>query len=204
MPITTTTAAMVTAVASIGGLAMTTVGSIVSGQQQQKTAEAQAQGQRAAYSAQADAARRNQQVAEENAQATEAAGAYAEKQARLKALKLQGTQTVAYAKSGVLPEGSPLDVMAETAALEEQDILATRYNYQVQAARYRSQGDFYGFEGGRQDRMAGNVNTPSGFMTNSLLKAGTSILTVGDKLANRLSGKTTYDPDIPGSAWGSL
>jgi hypothetical protein len=133
--------------------------------------------QKEAYEGQAAGARYNQSVAEANAQATEQAGAFAEQQARLKALRLQGTQAVGFAKTGVLLEGSPLDVMAETAALEEQDILATRYNYGVQAARYRSQAGFYGFEAQRQDSISG-YPVQAGY-----LKAGTSLLTTGAGLA---------------------
>lgn len=184
-----TIGAVTSGIATGAGLGLSMYGSVKSGQQQQRAAEDQARGQREAYTAQAEASRRNQVVAEENAQAIEAAGAYAEKQARLKVLKLEGTQAVGYAKSGVLPEGSPLDVMAETAALEEQDILATRYNYAVQAARYRSQGDFYSFEEQRNNRLAGSVNTPD-LMTGSYMKAGTSLLTGVAKEARTWGAKS--------------
>jgi hypothetical protein len=184
MPVT---AAIITGVTAIAGLGMSMYSSYQSGKQQE-----------AAYKAQAEGARYNQQVAEQNAQATENAGAYAEQQARLKAARLAGTQATGYAKSGVLMEGSPLDVMAETAALEEQDILATKYNYGVQAARYRSQAGFYGYEAQRQDNISGYP------VQAGILKAGTSLLTTGAKLAQSWGGlggssKSTYAPGQFGS-----
>lgn len=198
MPITATTAAIVTAVAAIGGLGLSAYSSIREGQEKQQAAKQQRQG----YAAQAEMARRNQEVAEGNALATERAGAFAERQARLKAIRLGGTQAMGYAKAGVLPEGSPLDVMAETAALEEQDILATKYNYAMQAARYRSQGSFYGFEAERNDYTA-NLPTPD-YALGGYLKAGTSLLTTGAGLASTWGGKTTYNPGKAGSGWGSI
>ncbi len=159
------------AVGTLAGLGLSMYSSVKSGEQQ-----------KAAYEAQAEGARYNQSVAEANALGTEQAGAFAEQQARLKALRLQGTQAVGFAKTGVLLEGSPLDVMAETAALEEQDILATRYNYGVQAARYRSQAGFYGYEAQRQDNISGYP------VQAGILKAGTSLLTTGAALAKGLGG----------------
>lgn len=194
------TMAIVGAASALLGTGISMFSAVSSGMQQQKAGQAQADAQRQADEAQAEGARRNQAVAEGNAQATEQAAAYAEKQARLKAARLEGTQAVGYAKAGVLPEGSPLDVMAETAKIEEQDILATRYNYSVQAARYRSQADFYGFEGSRRDSMAGNVqNLSDSALTGGILKAGTSLLTTGASLAKSYN----YNPLIPGSGWGS-
>jgi hypothetical protein len=159
------------------------VGSVMQARQQRQAYEAQAEGQRRAYLEQAEAAKRNRQVAEDNALATERAGAWEVEKARLKAIRLAGSQKVGYAKAGVLMEGSPLDVMAETAANEELDILATQFNYDVQAAHYRSQGDFYGFEAGRQERLAASQATTPNFMTQGLMKAGTSLLTTGAGLA---------------------
>jgi hypothetical protein len=153
-------------VTSIAGAGLTAFSSIKSGMEQSEAMKAQAEG-----------ARYNQRVAEQNALATEQAGAFAERQARLKAIRLGGTQAASYAKAGVLPEGSPLDVMAETAMLEEQDILATRYNYQVQASRYRSQAGFYGYEAQRQDALSGSP------ILGGFLKAGTSLLTTAGGLA---------------------
>ncbi len=181
MPITATVAAVATTVAAVGGLAMSGYSAIKSGMEQSKAAKQQRQ----AYADQAMASRRNQEVAEENARATETAGAFAEKQARIKALKLAGTQAAGFAKAGVLPEGTPLDVMAETAELEEMDIPATRYNYSVQANRYRSQADQYGFEANRNLNIS-NKSDPN-YALGGFMKAGTSLLTTGASLAKTWS-----------------
>jgi hypothetical protein len=202
MAVTASTLGIITAIGTIGGLGMSMVSSVMQARQQQAAYEAQAEGQRRAYMEQAEAARRNRQVAEDNALATERAGAWEVEKARLKALRLEGSQKVGYAKAGVLLEGSPLDVMAETAANEELDILATQYNYDVQAARYRSQGDFYGFEAGRQERLAASQPETPNFMQQGLMKAGTSLLTTVGDWGKTKVGRTTYDPNIPGSGWG--
>jgi hypothetical protein len=174
---------------AIAGLVTTVASTVVGGIQQSRAAQATAEAQSQSNRAQAEAARRNQQVAEENALATEKAGAWEVEKARLKAIRLAGSQKVGYAKAGVLMEGSPLDVMAETAKNEELDILATQYNYDVQAARYRSQGSYYGSAAQRYDQMSSNQNVPD-YMTGTLLKAGTSILTTGAGLAKNWGGSS--------------
>lgn len=202
------------AVAALAGAGTAAVGLISAGQQKQKAAEEAADAkrqsdllQRQAYADQATAAEKNKEVQEANALATETAAAYAEKQARVKAARLQGAQTAAYGKAGVLQEGSPLDILAETAELEEQDILATQFNYSVQASRYRSQASYYAWEEARQKRLAGMAITETSAPNYSMaafLKAGTSLLTTGASLAKTWGGGgSTYNPDIPGSGWGS-
>lgn len=208
------TAAIVTAVAAVVGTAVSAVSAISSGQQQKKAAKSLEAANLASYNAnkesyeyQAAAAKKNQEVEEANALATETAYAYEEKKARIKAAQTLGTQVTTYGKSGVLMEGSPLDVMAETAELEEQDILATKYNYTVQAARYRSQAEYYQMEEEQYTKMAAypyNSKYTADYTTSSYLKAGSSLLTGGAKLATSLtSSKSTYDPNIPGSGWGT-
>jgi hypothetical protein len=198
MPVSSTVAAVIAATTAVAGLGMSVVSSISQGRQQQAAAAAAAAGQRQAWAAQqqayndqAEAARRNQQTAEENARATEQAGAWEVEKARIKALRLKGSQEAGYGKAGVLLEGSPLEVMAETAELEELDILATTYNYDVQARRYRSQGDMYDFEAQRQVRMGSlPFNEPAipNYGAQGYLKAGTSLLTTGSGLVKTYGG----------------
>lgn len=172
---------VISAIATVGGLGMSVMGGV-----------AQAQQQREAYKAQSQAARYNQSVAEANAQAVEAAAALEEQRSRKKAQQLLGSQTAAYGKAGVTLEGTPLEVMAQTAADVEEDILINRYNYQVQAARQRSQAGFYGYEAGRQERLA---QYP---VTAALMKGASSLLTTGANWMGSVSTRNQkYKVPVP-------
>jgi len=131
---------------------------------------------------QAAAARYNQQVAGQNAEAVRAAGEVAEEQQRKKNVRLLGAQQAMYAGSGVTLEGTPLEVMAQTAGDMEFDILASRYNTEVQARRWESQGRFYGFEADRSLSMADNAGAAG------ILGAGTTILTGASRALSGWNG----------------
>jgi len=70
-------------------------------------------------------------------------GAYEVSKIERQKKQTQATQKARYAKSGVLiTEGSPIEVMADTAAQYEMDILATRYNTEVEAGAYDYQAKY--------------------------------------------------------------
>lgn len=93
------------------------------------------------------AAKYNAAIAERNAvTARQQAAAEEDKQRRLAYMRL-GNARAAYGASGVNLEGSPLDVLEQSAAEEELDALTIRYqgdltsrNYLEQAALDRAQG----------------------------------------------------------------
>ena len=150
----------------------------------------QGSAQSAALRSQANAARYNQQVAEMNANAVKASGAYAEQIQREKNQRLIGSQKTGFAKSGVTLEGTPLDVMASTASDQEKDIIAQRYNTDIQAWRYRAQGAQYGYEASR------DVSMSSGPITAGYIGAGSTLLTgAGRAVAPYLgSSPSRYGP----------
>lgn len=79
----------------------------------------------------------NANLASLYASQTRQAGAYEVSKIERQKKQTQSTQQARYAKSGVLvTEGSPLEVMADTAAQYEMDIQATKYNTEVQASAY--------------------------------------------------------------------
>lgn len=82
----------------------------------------------------------------EAAEAQEAA-AYEEKKFRRGGERLKARQRVLYAKAGVTPEGSPLEVMEETAAELEMDALMIRRGGQLGYQRYTAEAGL--------ERMAG-------------------------------------------------
>jgi hypothetical protein len=104
-------------------------------------------------------------ASEYNAAATEEKGKYEESQARDRLRRLLGTQRALYAKAGVdITSGSPLLVMADTAAQGEQEALNIRRGYQTEAGIDR----FYG----KQYKKAGMIGAGSTFLS-GLGKAGT-------------------------------
>jgi len=154
--------------------------------------------QSAMYKAQARAADYNRQVAEANARAVEESGRFWEEQQREKQLKLRGSQVAAYGKAGVVMEGTPLEVLAETAAEQEQDILAGRYNFATEAARWRSQAGFYGFESSRQRALS---DYPIG---RGIMGAGTALLITGGNLLTKWDTARPIGKNYPYNTTGNV
>lgn len=144
------------------------------------SAVGQGQAQKAAMKEQSRAAAYNRQVAEQNAQAVEAAGRLDIEQQRREHLQILGAQKARYGAAGVIMEGTPLEVMAQTASDMEQDILTTQYNYDVKAARWRSEAGFYDYEAMR------NKNLAPYYSSQSTLKAGTALLTGASQVGSSL------------------
>lgn len=146
---------------AIAGLATSLVGAGLSAYGQYRQGEAQQE----AYNA-------NAKVAEENAKAAKESSAWEEQQSRLRLTRLMGTQRTLYAKAGVdLSSGSPLMVLADTAAKGAEEVQAIRYGGDVAATQQLNQA--------RLDRMygknaynAGMIGAGSTFLT-GLGQAGT-------------------------------
>ncbi|MDP1748262.1 MAG: hypothetical protein Q8L22_02300 [Reyranella sp.] len=118
---------------------------------QQQAQQAAAQQSLRAYQAsyQTAVARNAAQVSEYNAQDAERRGAVEEGRQRRKTSLLLGTQQARLAAQGSDLEGSPLDILGDTAALGEEEALATRYQaareawaQRIQAANQNAQADF--------------------------------------------------------------
>ena len=115
----------------------------------------------------------NAKVAQRQAQAAKMQAQFEEDRLRDKAARTMGSARAAYGKSGVLMEGSPLDVMAQSATDAEMDALALRWGGNLRANNYRAQA--------RMDESEGNAALWGGFA-----RAGTSLLTG----ASKWGGKT--------------
>ena len=152
---------------------------------------AQGSAQSAALKSQSNAARYNQSVAEMNANAIRQSGAYQEQMQRDKNRRLIGAQKVGYGKAGVTMEGTPLEVMADTASEQEQDIIANRYNTNIAAWRAESQAGQFGFEASRDTAMAG-TSTTAGY-----LGAGTTLLTGASRAIMSFKGASPGAGTIP-------
>lgn len=141
----------------LGATGLSAVGSLAQGNQQ------------------AAAAEYNAEVSRAEGQAAEAAAGLEETQFRRKADKLFSNQRALYGTSGIATEGSPLEVMADTAAKAELDALAIRYGGQVAKSRAYSQASM-------DELMAKQIKS------SSMINAGTTILTGASRYFDK-SGK---------------
>lgn len=118
---------------------------------EQQAQQAAAQQNQRAYQAsyQTAVARNAAQASEYNAQDAERRGAVEEGRQRRKTSLLLGTQQARLAAQGSDLAGSPLDILGDTAALGEEEVLAARYQaareawgQRIQAASQNAQADF--------------------------------------------------------------
>lgn len=102
-------------------------------------AATQAIGSIAAASSQSNASRYNAQLADRNATvATQQGEVAAEQQRRVNQMRL-GSIQAGYGASGVTMEGSPLDVLAESASQAELEAQNIKYNASLKAMGYGDQ-----------------------------------------------------------------
>lgn len=87
--------------------------------------------------AQRDAQIANATMMDNQALAVEAAGREDAKRMRLEKAKLLAAQRVRYSAAGVTSEGSPLDVMADTAGVMEQAIQDQAYETNLESSAWR-------------------------------------------------------------------
>ena len=118
MAFTTTTLLAIGVGTALAGTAVSAVSQIQQGKEQQKWSE---------Y---------NAAIAERDAKAATAAAGYEASQKRKETERLLGRQRALYGKFGVTMEGSPLELMSETAAEGELDALMIERTGAVRAQRY--------------------------------------------------------------------
>ena len=186
------------------GAGMGVYSSIAGAKQQERQLNAQAEQSR--Y--QAEIARRNQQLSEEEASAKRRQGYESMTAKRLETARLIGRQRAAQGASGAaLDEGSALDVIAENAASGEMEAI-NLYNKGVDEA-YQSQMQAwnYGQSAAGHDAAASSYDSAAGSaMTSGLLSAGQAALggiasaasTWGAYKAGAFGkdDKLTYDPAL--------
>jgi hypothetical protein len=103
---------------------------------------------------------------------------------------LMGSQEAAYAASGVTPEGTPLDVLAETARQAELDKLMALYAGETGASFAESRARQYE-SSGLSDLITGGLR--------GTLQAGSTILTYGQDVG--WWGKGSTQVKGPGRLW---
>lgn len=119
---------------------------------------------RSAQSASA-AADYNAQIAERNAALARDQAASDEQRQRIQARKQLGAMRAGYGASGVTLDGSPLDVLENSAAEAELDALTIRYKGEVSALGYRT-------ESAQQRARSANATTEGYYNAGSALLQG--------------------------------
>lgn len=167
----------------IAGLALSAVGTVAGalgqiGQQNAQALAASANAAQAIY--QSQIARQNQQHLEWLAADARKRGQVEEERRRRLTEQKIGKQTAALAAQGTDLEGSPTDILGDTAAAGEMDALAARvaaareaYEYQVTGVRYNSSGVL------ETNRALNSTYQPN------YLGAGASLLSGASTLADR-------------------
>lgn len=136
------------AAAPLAGAAMTIAGANRAGQEDE-----------AARLATAEILEYNKAVMEKEALAAETAGELEEEKLQRQKKLTLATQRAGFGASGFTMQGTPLAIMADTAAEYEKDIYINKWNAGITAQRYRSQGNIYGMSALAQRRAAGNSSS---------------------------------------------
>lgn len=158
---------------AVAGLAMNVYGQV---QQQGAQAQAASAGQAQAIY-QAQVARQNQELARRQAADAIQRGQVAEEGRRRLTQQQIGTQTAGLAAQGTDLEGSPIDILSDTAAAGEFDARTIRANAAREAYGYTVQGLGYGNEAILQSTRAANSQYSPNY-----LGAGASLLSGASSL----------------------
>lgn len=132
----------------------------------------------------------NAQLAEREAVEAQEAAAYEEQKFRKGGERLKARQRARYAKAGVTFEGTPLDVMEQTASELEMDALMIRRGGQVGARRLTAEAQLQRFAGrsallrGRAARRASQL----GMLTTGLT-GGAQLGYMGSQLGGKAKTK---------------
>ena len=170
------TAALLSFGLSAAGTAVGFAGQLQQQQAQQKTAAAAAA--QAVY--QAQVARQNQEVMDRRADDALQQGRIAEETSRRLTSQRIGAQTARLAAQGTDLEGSPIDILGDTAGAGEADALALRAKAAREAYDYQVAGVGYGNTGVLEtNRALNSTSSPS------YLGAGASLLSSASTLADK-------------------
>jgi hypothetical protein len=136
----------------------------------------------------AQLARQRQQLAEQQARDAIQRGQVAEQKQRDLTAQRIGTQQAALAAQGTDMEGSPTDILADTARAGEQDALTIRNGAAREAYGYRVQAAGYGADAALRESFEP-----------SYLGAGASLLMGASALAEKWKRFVETDPSSPKS-----
>jgi hypothetical protein len=138
---------------------------------------------------QSNADKYNSQVAAQNAVVAQQQAQAAAKVQRENAIRAIGATVVAYGASGVRMEGTPLDVLADSASNAERDRQNILYQGQIRAAGYQNQSQLDSM-GSSNDLIEGGLKA-----TGMLLGTAGQVKAMdGDGFASLVPGTATWIP----------
>jgi hypothetical protein len=121
--------------------------------------------------AQYAASQYNIEVNNQNAQEARQQAAEEERRARVMSRKQIGQSRASIGASGIQLEGSPLDVLEESAATAELDALTIRHSGEVKALGFDRDSKLEAFKG-KQARQAGYMKAASALISGGTKTAG--------------------------------
>lgn len=122
--------------------------------------------------AQAGAAEYNAQIAQQNSQIADAQSAAASDAQQRDSQRKIGAAMAAYGASGVqMSEGSPADVLAESARMATLDNLTLKYNYKLRGLGYQNQAAL-DYSNASNYRMAGQLGATAALLGGASKAAG--------------------------------
>jgi len=182
------------AIISLGATALSTGLGVVGmvGQQQAQAQAASANAAQARY--QAQVAEQNRELARRQQADALQRGQVAEDNRRRVTAQQIGQQTAALAAQGTDLDGSPTDILGDTAATGELDARTIRANAAREAYGYQVQGLGYGNTAALETtRAANSTYTPNYLGAGASLLSGAS--TLSDKWARFQTGPSAFNPE---------
>lgn len=163
------------AVAAVAGVASGIVGGI-SSYQQGKAQQAQAEYQ-------AKVAEDNARIAQQNASNVRQEGIEESRMQRMKTLQTVSSQQTSMAANGLdISQGTPLDLIEDTATMGELDALTTQYNSETKAQAYEQQANNFNNQA-NLDRIAGRNAMQAGKM-NALSSGLNTVSSLGKSVSD--------------------
>lgn len=165
----------ITIASAVASVASGIVGGI-SSYQQGKAQQAQAEYQ-------AKVAEDNARIAQQNASNVRQEGIEESRMQRMKTLQTVSSQQASMAANGLdISQGTPLDVIEDTATMGELDALTTQYNSETKAQAYEQQANNFNNQA-NLDRIAGRNAMQAGKM-NALSSGFNTVPSLGKSVSN--------------------
>lgn len=165
----------ITISSAVAGIASGIVGG-VSAYQQGKAQQAQAEYQ-------AKVAEDNAKIAQQNASNARQEGIEESRMQRMKTIQAVSSQQATMAANGLdITQGTPLDVIEDTATMGELDALTTQYNAETKAQAYEQQANNFSNQA-NLDRIAGRNAMQAGKM-NALSSGLNTVSSLGKSVSS--------------------
>ena len=152
----------------------------------------QANAQKAQYEYEAQIARNNAKIAQQNADQKRQEGIEEARMLKMKSIQNANSQKAAIASNNIdVNSGNSLNIINDTLTMGELDALNTRYNYETSALNFEQQANNYNNKARLNSIAERNINTPLNVL-GTTLRGLSNASAVASKWynANSLAAKT--------------